>query len=211
MSLGAKDKDQIIKIAVISAGVLFILIYGYFQLRVPDAPPPVVAPVIVSAPARSSVSSVSVPVTSQIGVAANKVGTTASQYDPTLKMEAMLVTESLVYSGTGRNIFSSTSAPPEVPIPKMVAPARKETAVAPAYIPPPGPAPPPPIDLKFFGTETKADGSRQAFLLHGENVFLAAPGTIVQRRYKVGGISANSVEVTDLTNNNTQSLPIARN
>jgi hypothetical protein len=217
MSLGAKDKDQIIKIAVISAGVLFILIYGYFQLRVPDAPPPVVAPVIVTAPARpgsaagSAASTGSVPRAAQAGVAANKVGTTASQYDPTLKMEAILVTESLAYSGTGRNIFSSTSAPVEVAIPKMVAPARKDAAAAPAYTPPPGPPPPPPIDLKFFGTATKVDGSRQAFLLHGDDVFLAAVGTIVQRRYKVGTISANAVEVTDLTNNNTQSLPLTRN
>jgi hypothetical protein len=217
MSLGAKDKDQIIKISVISAGVLFVLIYGYFELRVPDAPPPVVAPVIVSAPARSgsvtrtTASAGSVPKDAQIGVAANKVGTTASQYDPTLKMEAMLVTESLVYSGTGRNIFSSTSAPAEVAIPKMVAPARKETAAAPAYTPPPGPPPLPPIDLKFFGTATKVDGSRQAFLLHGDDVFLASAGTIVQRRYKVGAISANSVQVTDLTNDNTQSLPLTRN
>ena len=219
MSLGAKDKDRIIKTAVISAGVLFILIYGYFQLRVPDAPPPVVTPVVVTAPVRSTsaassantVSSGIAPRAAQGGVAANRVGTTASQYDPTLRMEAMLVTESLVYSGTGRNIFSSTSAPVAVPIPKMVAPARKEPVTLPVYTPPPGPPPPPPIDLKFFGTETRGDGSRQAFLLHGDDVFLAAPGTIVQRRYKVGAISANSVEVTDLTNNNTQSLPLTRN
>ena len=51
--------------------------------------------------------------------------------------------------------------------------------------PPPGPPPPPPIDLKFFGTATAADGRRRAFLLHGEDVFLASDGDIVQRRYKV--------------------------
>jgi len=65
--------------------------------------------------------------------------------------------------------------------------------------------------LKFFGTATKVDGSREAFLLHGEDVFLAAPGSIVQRRYKIGSITANSVEVEDLTNNNKQNLPLQKN
>ena len=83
--------------------------------------------------------------------------------------------------------------------------------VLPVYTAPPGPPPPPPIDLKFFGTATKADGSRQAFLLHGEDVFLAATGNIVQRRYKIGAISANSVEVEDMTNNNKQNLPLQKN
>jgi hypothetical protein len=65
--------------------------------------------------------------------------------------------------------------------------------------------------LKFFGTATRADGTREAFLLHGEDVFLAATGSIVQRRYKVGPIAANSVEVEDLTNNNKQSLQLQKN
>jgi hypothetical protein len=120
-------------------------------------------------------------------------------------MEAMLVTERLVYSGTGRNIFSVTSAP--VDIPKPIAPVRPK-AVAPVYTPPPGPPPPPPIDLKFFGTETSSNGKRRAFLLHGEDVFLAQDGDIVQRRYRVLSISANSILVEDMANNNRQSLPL---
>jgi len=223
MTIGAKDKDQILKIGIISAGVLFVLVYGYLQLRVPDAPPPaVVAPVVVSRPARAASSGTgagtAVPTSAGVvtkealqGVAASKVGTTASQYDPTLRMDAMLVTESLVYSGAGRNIFSSNSAPPLAAIPKPVASVRTSGVVLPVYTPPPGPPPPPPIDLKFFGTETLADGTRQAFLSHGEDVFLAATGSIVQRRYKVGAILSNSVDVEDLTNNNKQSIPLQRN
>jgi len=115
------------------------------------------------------------------------------------------VTESLVYSGTGRNIFSANSASAVV-IPKAIASARPKGPVAPAA--PLGPPPPPPIDLKFFGTATSANGVRRAFLLHGEDVFLASPGDIVQRRYKVGTISANSIVVEDMTDNNTQTLPL---
>jgi len=120
-------------------------------------------------------------------------------------MAAMLVTEKLVYTGSGRNIFSTASVP--VAIPKPIAPARPK-AVAPVYTPPPGPPPPPPIDLKFFGTASSASGKREAFLLHGQDVFLAADGEIVQRRYRVITVSANSILVEDMTNNNRQTLPL---
>jgi hypothetical protein len=36
------------------------------------------------------------------------VGTASAALDPTLHMEAMLVTESVEYSGSGRNIFSAS-------------------------------------------------------------------------------------------------------
>jgi hypothetical protein len=62
--------------------------------------------------------------------------------------------------------------------------------------------------LKFFGTASSANGRRQAFLLHGQDVFLAADGEIVQRRYRVITVSANSILVEDMTNNNRQTLPL---
>src|SRR6201999_4657151 len=71
-----------------------------------------------------------------------------------------------------------------------------------------GPPPPPPINLKFFGTATRANGSRQAFLLQGDDVFMASPGEIVARKYKIVSIANNSIQVEDLTNNNTQTLPL---
>src|ERR1700679_2092 len=141
-----------------------------------------------------------------VGNAAKNLGTTSAQLDPTLRMEAMLVTESLVYSGSGRNIFSASSAP--IDIPKPIVPVRPKGPVAPVVLPPQGPPPPPPIDLKFFGTATGANGSRSAFLLHGDDVFLASDGDIVQRRYKVISISANSILVEDMANNNRQTLPL---
>jgi hypothetical protein len=219
MKLGANDKDKIIRFGVIAGGLLVVAIYGYLQLREPDAPPPAPAPVSIAPPARSASSASAkapsspgaVPKSTQPEGAAPKVATTAAQYDPTLHMEPMLVAESLVYSGSGRNIFSATSAPAEVNIPKPVAPVRTAAVMLPVYTAPPGPPPPPPIDLKFFGTATRPDGSREAFLLHGDDVFLAAPGSIVQRRYKIGAISANTVEVEDLTNSNKQSLPLQKN
>ncbi len=83
--------------------------------------------------------------------------------------------------------------------------------MAPVYSGPVGPPPPPPIDLKFFGTATTAAGNRQAFLLRGEDVFLASPGDVIQRRYKVVSIAANSMVVEDLANSNRQTLPLLVN
>lgn len=136
---------------------------------------------------------------------------TSATLDPTLHMQAMLVSESVAYSGAGRNIFSAQSAPPPVPIPAPVAPARP--APPPIPCPPncPSPPPPPPIDLKYFGVETGPNGARQACLLHGDAVFIASPGDVVLRRYKVVSIDAKSIQVQDMQNNNTQTLPLLSN
>jgi hypothetical protein len=201
--------DQQKKGAAIGAFVLVAAGVLYYELR-DDSPAPVAPPVVVTAPARSApvaVAGVAMPSGNIAGAAAKKLGTTSAQLDPTLRMDAMLVTESLVYSGSGRNIFSANSAP--IDIPKPIVPVRTAKAPPPGPPPPPpGPPPPPPIDLKFFGTATAGDGTRRAFLLHGEDVFLASNGDIVQRRYKVITISANSVQVEDMANSNTQTLPL---
>jgi hypothetical protein len=188
------------KSMAIGAFVLLAVIILYYQLR-DDSPAP--RPVQTTAAPAAQVGSAPSPATK--GGEAKNLGTTSAQLDPTLKMGPMLVTERLVYSGSGRNIFSTASAP--VDIPKPIASARPKPAV-PVYTPPPGPPPPPPIDLKFFGTATSVNGRRQAFLLHGEDVFLASDGDIVQRRYHVLTISANSIVVEDMTNNNRQTLPL---
>jgi hypothetical protein len=73
-----------------------------------------------------------------------------------------------------------------------------------------GPPPKPPINLKFFGTATQ-DGKKRALLLSGDDVFLAAPGDIVQRRYRIVSIAANSITVEDVPNSNSQNLPLVAN
>jgi len=202
--------DQQKKGAVIGAFVLAaagVLYYNFWD----DSPPAPVAPVVVTAPVKAAPTAktgaaVAVPPGSSAGTAAKNLGTTSAQLDPTLRMEAMLVTESLAYSGSGRNIFSPNSVP--VDIPKPIAPVRPKPGPPPPPPPPPGPPPPPPIDLKFFGTATGPEGKREAFLLHGDDVFLASDGDIVQRKYKVISISANSILVEDMANNNRQTLPL---
>lgn len=188
--------------AVVAAGVLYLELSdsGGSSAAAP-------APVVITTVAAPAGATAGVKAT---GAGTKRAGMTAAELDPTLRMGPMLVTESLVYTGSGRNIFSGTSVPSALP--KPVGPPRPRViAQAPAYTGPVGPPPPPPIDLKFFGTATMASGNRQAFLLRGEDVFLASPGDIVQRRYKVVSIAANSMVVEDLVNSNRQTLPLLVN
>jgi hypothetical protein len=197
-----KKGGLIAAFALIAVGVLY---YDFHD----DSTPPPAAPAVtapVNSPTSAKTPVVAVPPGNVAGAAAKHLGTTSAQLDPTLRMEAMLVTESLVYSGSGRNIFSASSVP--IDIPKPIAPARPKPGPPPPPPPPPGPPPPPPIELKFFGTATAPNGTRRAFLLHGDDVFLASDGDIVQRRYKVVSVLANSIVVEDMTNNNRQTLPL---
>jgi hypothetical protein len=140
------------------------------------------------------------------GVDAAKLATTSASLDPTLDETAMHRTESLVYSGTGRNIFSLIYTPPPPPMPKNVPPPRPKTITLPPA--PVGPPPPPPINLKFFGTAKRQNGPLQAFLLQGDNVYLASAGEIVAHKYKIVSINPNSIQVEDLQYNNTQTLQL---
>lgn len=201
MRIGTEDKKKLAILAVVGTLGIGSIVYIVTTLMGSDAPAPAATPTTAARPAISAVRTQK----SSSGVAVN-VGTTAAELDPTLKMRPMLVTESLVYTGSGRNIFSAASAP--IAIPNPIASARPKPPPQPVDLPPPGPPPPPPIDLKFFGTETAATGKRRAFLLKGDDVFLASDGDIVQRRYKVITVSANSVLVEDMATNNRQSLPL---
>jgi hypothetical protein len=132
---------------------------------------------------------------------AAKIGGLAS-LDPTLHPEIMRQAESLEYTGTGRNIFSQFSAPPAIP--KPIAPIRQ------AHVDtgPPPPPPPPPINLGFYGYAAEKTGQKQVFLLHGDDIFIASEGDVVDRRYRVVKIGTASVQVEDIPYHNTQTLPL---
>jgi hypothetical protein len=197
--IGTEDKGKLIFAGVFGVLAIAMLIYTLRDsFGGSDSPAPA-APLVTSGrPVATNTVSPAATATARI---------TPSKLDPTLHPEGMLLTESLVYAGNGRNIFLAGSMPTEAAaaIPKAIASPRF-VAAAPIVT---GPPPPPPIDLRFFGTATRKDGTRQAFLLHGEDVFVAGTGEVVSRRYKIGAISLTAVEVTDMTNNNTQRLPMS--
>jgi hypothetical protein len=202
MNLGTGNRRQTMMAGALGVLAVGACLYLYEELFAGSTPAPTPAPAVASAPAKPSAA----PPRS-----AKLVGTTSASLDPTLHMDAMLVSEAVEYSGSGRNIFSAASAPPIV-IPKPLTPVRV-AAAAPQPCPPncPPPPPPPPIDLKFFGVETAANGTRQACLLHEDNVYLASAGDVVLRRYRVIAVDAKSIQVEDMQNNNKQTLPLLAN
>jgi hypothetical protein len=204
MNLGTGNRRQTITalvLGVLALGACFYIYEELFATAGSNAGPSPAAPV-ATAPARTA--------SAPDGQHAARPVVTTGTLDPTLHMQAMLVSEAVTYSGAGRNIFSAQSAPPPVPIPQPIAPARLAPPIpCPPNCPPP--PPPPPIDLKFFGIETAANGARQACLLHNDAVYLASAGDVVMRRYKVLSIEPKSIQVQDLQNNNTQTLPLLTN
>lgn len=118
--------------------------------------------------------------------------------DPTVRLNLLATVEGVQYKGSGRNIFRGRE---EAPIPKPVAPALKVPTV---------PTGPPPINLKFYGFASKPGGIKKVFLSQGEDIFIAAEGDIINRRYHILHIGVNTVEVEDVLDKRRQVIPLTQ-
>lgn len=206
LKVGSEDRKKVAIAA--SLGLVALLLAAHTIFGGPDTPavPPPKATPVSTTPA---VTTAARPASNGGGATNGAPSAPASTLDPTLHPELMAENESFVYTGSGRNIFSLNSAPP-VNVAKIEQP-KGPIRPTPVVYTPPGPPPPPAIDLKFFGYEAKHNGTREAFLLHGDDVFIAAEGDVVSHRYRVVKIAVNSVTVEDLPYHNTQSLPLIVN
>jgi hypothetical protein len=206
MKTGLENKRNVITLTVL--GVILIPCLWYFvdKVFISGGPPPAAAPVATSTAAPATEQHA----TQTRGEAANghaaKKVVTLESLDPTLHPELMAGAEALEYSGTGRNIFSMSSAPAKIE--KVAGPVRP-VPTGPTVVAQTGPPPPPAIDLTFFGYETNG-GAKKAFILHGDDVFIASEGDVVDHHFKVLKISPLSIQVTDLLYNNTQTLSLSQ-
>jgi hypothetical protein len=137
--------------------------------------------------------------------------------DPKLRLDLLAKVQAVELSPAERNIFQFGAAPaPAMPIkdpgkiiPKNPIDIARENAAKAAALGPPQPPPPPPITLKYYGyTAQRGDGRKRAFFLDGDDIFVAAEGELVKRRYKIVRIGLSSAVVEDTQFNNTQTLPL---
>jgi hypothetical protein len=195
VKLGVENRKQVIALAVLGGVALLMLGYEFWPSST-NAPAPTTAQ--TSTPARTG---------TRRTASGKVVPATEPRLDPTLDLKLLSQSEEIKYAGNGRNIF----VPGSVAV--IDTPKRNGTTDTPEsatlHSPPPVP-PPPPITLKFFGFANRPGETRKVFLAQGEDIFIAAEGDIVDRRYRVLHISPTAVDVEDVLNNNRQSLPLTQ-
>jgi hypothetical protein len=190
VEVGAENRNKLI--AAVVLGVLALGLVGRWMFM--SGSSNAAAP---SAPAVAPAAG------SRVSTVGRKVGAASLSLDPTLRFDWLRASEDTKYTGTGRNIFLAAAD-----IPKPTHRPNTDNPMPPP--PPPGPPPPPPINLVFFGFASKPGEPKKVFLSQGGDVFIAGEGEIVDRRYKISRITAVSVEVEDVLNNNRQSIPLTQ-
>ncbi len=195
MKLGIENQKQVITLAVLVGLAVGLVAYEFWPASPPAAP-------ATTAPAGATPAK---PLTRRMS-SGKVVRVVEPRLDPTLDLNLLSQSEEIKYAGNGRNIFVAGSVP-KIERPK--APGVTDKHDASLRLPPPIP-PPPPITLKFFGFANRPGETKKVFLSQGEDIFIAAEGDIVDRRYRVLHISATAVDVEDMVNNNRQSLPLTQ-
>ena len=200
--LGIENKRQVYTVVALAAVILCVGGYElYNNFSGPSSAP--VAPAATQSSTTGPARRPAIPAAPSGSSAPQAQRIATNNIDPALHLDKLAQSEDVVYAGTGRNIFSAESAP--VHIEQPVKSARMTPAVT---TPPAGPPRPPAIDLKYFGYSQSSDKSLRAFLVRGEDIFMARPGDIVDHRYKVDSIMPGSIQITDLGYNNTQTVPL---
>ena len=210
MRLGTENKRQVYILIALAVVIVCVSGYEIKDIFFSSAPTPARPVPAASRPSGSQAAPVRGSATAAIpttfsGPEAQKLSN--ADIDPALHLDKLALSEQVEYMGNGRNIFSAQSAPARIESP--VAGARPgqpgQPAVKAGPVVPEKPKPPA-IDLKYFGYTQSKDKSIQVFLSRGDDIFIARSGEIVEHRYKVGAILPGSVQVTDLSYNNTQLL-----
>jgi hypothetical protein len=192
VKLGIENRKQVIALAVL--GVIALILLGLEFWPSPTS----------TAPAATQTASNAARPGVRRSSSGKMVPVAEPRLDPTLDLKLLSQSEEIKYAGNGRNIFVVGSVPIEPP-------KRNGTDTAAGGLRQPPPIqPPPPITLKFFGFANRPGETKKVFLSQGEDVFIAAEGDIVDRRYRVLHISPTAVDVEDVINNNRQSLPLTQ-
>jgi hypothetical protein len=207
MQVGAENRTKLIVMIVLA------VLGGFMLVRAFTSSDNVTAAPSTPKPAPSG------PVRSAAQLKRQTPSTQAQSLDPTIRLDLLAASENVKYEGNGRNIFKAEA---EVAIPKGNDPNLKckitpDAPGCPGYDPCKAnptikgcPLYKEPINLKFFGFANHPGERKRVFLSQGEDVFIAGEGDTVNRRYKVMRIGVNSVEIKDVLNDNTQTIPLTQ-
>jgi hypothetical protein len=122
--------------------------------------------------------------------------------NPALKLDLLDRLKKLQYSGSHRNIFTSSAPPP-------VTAAVPPPIIAPMPSTPAAPAGPPPlvIPATFYGYVTDSlTGMRRAFFMEGENVYILGVGEDLLGRYRLVQIGNSSAELEEISSGRRATL-----
>lgn len=124
--------------------------------------------------------------------------------NPSLRMDLLDKISKLKYEGMQRNIFNA--APLPAPAPKIVEQVKVEK---------PPPPPPPPqeqplvLPFKFYGYVVDSRSGRQrGFFTNGDDIWVAAEGDLVQRRFKLVRLSKTGAEMEEVSSGKRVTLPL---
>jgi hypothetical protein len=170
--VATKPRRQLLLLSVLVA-VLLVLVWWNFVV-----PPSPLAPTTAVGPARVPAGGVRGPV--------NVPG----QVEP-LRL-AVLTADKPEPEGGERDPFRFGERPAPTPSGGVDHPAATAAARPQA---PAGPPPPPPITLKFIGLVDTSDQRKIAVLSDGQNVFYGREGEVVEGRYRIERITAESIEM----------------
>jgi len=199
VKIGSENRTKVM--AAGALGLLAVVRVGFMIWPSGPAVAPAAASSSVTTSSSTSSSSGRAP---ESKANAKLVASADMSLDPTLRLQLLLAVEGINYGGSGRNIFVEQPDAPPIPIP--IQPPADPTPQG-----PPPPPPPPNINLKFFGFANKAGEPKRIFLSENEDVFIAAEGDIVNRRYKVIHINPSSAEIQDVLYNHSQNIPLTQN
>jgi len=185
--LGTENKNKVIAVGALVALAVVIVVWQLW-------PTPTTSASVSGAPTAHSTQT----------AGGKKGAQPLSTIDPTLRTDLLKDSEGTKYEGNGKNIFVAGAESIPKPIAPPVLPPQPQAEV------PQGPPPPPPIPLKFYGFATQSGGQKKVFLAENDDIFIAAEGDIVDRRYKVIHIYPMAVEIEDVLNNNRQQIPLTQ-
>lgn len=139
--------------------------------------------------------------------AAPRSGASASSQIPAVALASLDLAQPEP-ADSGRDPFRFESAPAASP--RSGAPGTSAEAPPPVRpVMPQGPPAPPPITLKFIGIARQGAGRLYAVLRDERGVYYGAEGDVVEGRYRILRVSAETVDVSYVDGRGRMSIPLS--